>query len=379
MACVETMFQADAVRSGVARTTATGKTIWLLWPLLALAGWMQPMHAAYLALAAIILLGVPHGALDGEIARPALRARFGAAWFVVFSVPYLGLAALVLLAWHVAPKLTLAAFLCGSVWHFGLDQPGHRSALRIVARGGMPIALPSLFHPKGTAAIFSTVAQVPIPDLPQILTGCALVWFLAALVWMVQAEPAGRNHHLLQAAAPAVAFVVLPPLTAFALYFVCIHAPEHMRHIACDPTRAPRVTRRNAFYRALPVTALTILIGTALFPLYGGSGSGRLLALTIQGLAALTLPHMLLDTLSPTPEEVSDEVPDPARSSPGKATVRCRRAVRPCGCCRCAPWSRSDRHRRPPRHSAPGRPRAAPRSRHRSRCRGGSRSASRCC
>ena len=46
---------------------------------------------------------------------------------------------------------------------------------------------------------------------------------------------------------------------------------------------------------ALPVTGLTLLIGAALWPLYAGALPQRLLCLTLQGLAALTLPHMLLD------------------------------------------------------------------------------------
>ncbi len=62
------------------------------------------------------------------------------------------------------------------------------------------------------------------------------------------------------------------------------------------PARAPRVhDHRSAVLLALPITALTLLIGAALWPLYGGAVPDRLLALMIQGLAALTLPHMLLD------------------------------------------------------------------------------------
>ena len=37
--------------------------------------------------AAVILLGVPYGALDGEIARPYLLPRFGRAWFIAFALP----------------------------------------------------------------------------------------------------------------------------------------------------------------------------------------------------------------------------------------------------------------------------------------------------
>nr|WP_321984451.1 Brp/Blh family beta-carotene 15,15'-dioxygenase [uncultured Lichenicoccus sp.] len=254
--------------------------------------------AAWGALLAIILLGVPHGALDGEIARPYLRTRYGRLWFVVFAVPYLGLAAMVLLAWHIAPGLTLASFLAGSVWHFGSDRPGQANPLGVVITGGLPIALPSLFHPVATAKVFATVAQVAMPELPQLLFGCSLAWLGAALLWRVRLGPSGRLGDLRVPAIMAAAFFLLTPLVAFALYFVCIHAPEHVRQISHDPARAPRVTPRNVVLRSLPVTGLTVLIGAMLLPFYGGSGFDRLLALTIQGLAALTLPHMLLERVS---------------------------------------------------------------------------------
>ncbi len=52
-----------------------------------------------------------------------------------------------------------------------------------------------------------------------------------------------------------------------------------------------------AVLRSLPVTGLTFLLGALLWPLYPGQPPERLLALTLQGLAALTLPHMVLDAL----------------------------------------------------------------------------------
>ncbi len=53
------------------------------------------------------MLGVPHGGLDGEIARSLLRSRLGVrlggwfrwAWFPIFSPPYLALAVAVAVAW----------------------------------------------------------------------------------------------------------------------------------------------------------------------------------------------------------------------------------------------------------------------------------------
>lgn len=260
-----------------------------------------PRAASWLAaLTAIIVLGVPHGALDGAVAAPLLRPRYGRAWFGVFAVPYLGLAALILLAWQVVPLATLAAFLAVSVLHFGAEDAGPGRPIEALVRGGLPIALPALLRPEETAGIFGIVARVPMPALPAWWSAAAWLWLALAAAWL----PTRRPHRpvLAEMAGLAAAFWLLPPLTAFALYFVGLHAPRHMRDLVRDPLRAPGVdTMRRAVYAALPVFALTLLLGAGLWPLYAAGASGavaNLLTLTLQMLSALTVPHILLDHLA---------------------------------------------------------------------------------
>ncbi len=285
------------VRAGPAdRPSPMAWVVLLAGAALTLSAALSPGAQHVCALAAIVVLGVPHGALDGEAARAVLRPRFGRAWFPVFSLPYLALSALVLLAWHGAPGPTLAAFLLASAWHFGTEEAGVGNGLDVIVRGGLPIAMPTLAHPEATAAVFQTVAGTPLPQLPDWLWAAAMAWLALAAVWVGHAALRRRGRLLAVPGLLAVMFAVLPPLTAFAIYFVGVHAPAHTAALIRSPVRAPRVRDiRSATVLALPITALTLLIGAALWPLYGGAAPDRLLALTIQGLAALTLPHMLLD------------------------------------------------------------------------------------
>lgn len=256
----------------------------------------MPLDAQYFwAIIAIIVLGVPHGALDGEAARAVLRPRLGWAWFPIFALPYLALVALVLLSWRLAPVPTLAAFLVASVWHFGLeDAPG--APLEAAVRGGLPIALAVLAHPAATTAVFAAIAATPLPQPPEWLWNASLLWLALAITWAGRMALRRQWRSLAVPALLAVVFVALPPLTAFAIYFVCVHAPAHTAALIRDQARAPRVVDgRSAILLSLPLTALTLLIGAVLWPLYTGALPQRLLCLTIQGLAALTLPHMLLD------------------------------------------------------------------------------------
>ena len=263
---------------------------------LALTALLPPTPRDLVALVVIILLGVPHGALDGELARTRLRPRLGAAWFGVFAVPYLALSAMVLLAWAVAPLTVLALFLAVSIWHFGTEETRSSDPLAVSAAGGLPIALAVLVHPQATAAVFAAVSRTSMPRPPAWLWGFAALWLPLAAWRTIRLSRSGQADCLIVPALLTGLFVPLPPLTAFAIYFVCVHAPAHTLSLIRDRRIAPRIRdRRRAVVLAAPVTMLTLLLGVALWPLYPGPADTRLLCLTIQGLAALTLPHMLFE------------------------------------------------------------------------------------
>ncbi|SFL54573.1 Brp/Blh family beta-carotene 15,15'-dioxygenase [Methylobacterium pseudosasicola] len=260
-----------------------------------------PRETAWLvALTVVIVLGVPHGALDGAVAAPLLRPRYGRLWFAVFAVPYLGLSALVLLAWQVAPLATLAGFLALSVLHFGEEDAGPGRRVEALVRGGLPIALPALLRPDETAGLFAVVSRVPMPQLPVWWAAAAWVWLAVTAVWLLTGQR--RAGVLIEMALLALAFWILPPLTAFTLYFVGLHGPRHVRALIRDPSKAPGVdTLRRAVHAALPVFGLTLLLGAGLWPLYASGGSKApavLLTLTLQMLSALTVPHILLDRIA---------------------------------------------------------------------------------
>lgn len=278
------------------RVHAAGYPLLLAGLALALTALLPWRAGVVSALVMVIVLGVPHGALDGEVARSVLRPRFGRLWFMVFSVPYLCLSACVLVAWHLAPIWTLAAFLAASVWHFGLEDAAPGDPIEVLVRGGLPVASPLLLHPAATLFVFASIAGVSIHSIPDWLHAASLCWLVSACIWVALVITRGGWHRLRVPALLGCVYLALPPLTAFAIYFVCLHAPAHTTALINNPRRAPRVRDgRSAILLALPVTGLTLLIGVALWPFYSGEVSVRLISVTLQILAALTLPHMLLD------------------------------------------------------------------------------------
>ena len=267
----------------------------LLGAVLAGTTWLPFQAQVLSALSAIIVLGVPHGALDGELARTILCPRLGGAWFPIFALPYLALFALVLIAWHVAPVSTLAAFLAMSVWHFRSEDAAGGSWSDKLVRGGLPVAVPMLVHQAATVALFTTITGRALGGFATLWTGAALAWLVLAGVWTGRTLMRRDWPSLSIPGVLLVAFAALPPLTAFAFYFIVVHAPSHTAALIGDE-RALRIRdARSAWLLALPIMALTVLLGVALWPFYSGAFEARLLALTMQGLAALTLPHMVLN------------------------------------------------------------------------------------
>jgi Brp/Blh family beta-carotene 15,15'-monooxygenase len=269
----------------------------LSWPLLLAlpaltASALLPWQTGWIcAVAATIVLGVPHGALDVEIGRSLLHRRLKHWWFPVFTAPYLAMVAAVLLAWRWAPEATLAAFLTASVWHFGTEDT-QAGGWRALFHGGLPIAVPVLLHPMETARVFSAVSGMAFAQPPAWLALAALLWLIPAVLAVLGSRP----RDLLRPAGLCAAFAIMPPLAAFTLYFIAVHAPAHTAALIRHPGRAPRVNSEAAAWRlAAPTTVLTIAIGGALWPFYPGETPVRLLCLTLQLLAAFTLPHMMLD------------------------------------------------------------------------------------
>lgn len=86
--CVETALTGPGSARAVIGTTAL-LVILVAWL------WTAPPLAVAAMASALVLLGLPHGAVDHRIARPML-GRFGQAWFAVFTLIYLGAAGLVL-------------------------------------------------------------------------------------------------------------------------------------------------------------------------------------------------------------------------------------------------------------------------------------------
>ena len=146
------------------------------------------------ALAAVMLIGLPHGAFDGAL---AFCLGFGRSprKIVGFLVMYLLLAGLSALIWLVSPVFSLAAFLVLTILHFGsgdtehLFQLGPRlvqrslKACQILVHGGMVTILLPVFHTEEVSQLFIVLAGPNAVLIMDALSPALIIWLAAACIY----------------------------------------------------------------------------------------------------------------------------------------------------------------------------------------------------
>jgi beta-carotene 15,15'-dioxygenase len=250
-----------------------------------------------LALASLLiaLLGVPHGALDVVFARRLFGTSNFKAW-ALFSILYVGVAASVVGVWWVLPNLFLTAFLVFSALHFGGDLASARMPSRILY-GGAVIVLPGLWHSVELQQLLGFVAgPESVALVAPVLSQMAGAWLaVTALGCSLQAR--ASKLAALEWAALATLAVAAPPLMAFTIYFCVMHSPRHVLKTLED---MPRGEARRAVALALWPSAAVLFVMTGMLwwsggmPLQTWPAEANVIQVIFVGLAALTLPHMLL-------------------------------------------------------------------------------------
>lgn len=273
--------------------------------------------------AAVGLLGIPHGALDHLAGRELLRPRFGWSWVPLFFGAYGLFCALVVALWLRAPAPSLVAFLLVAAVHFGAEdreawsaasrrpqrsKESHlTSGIELFTRGSLPIVLPSVAFQPEMGALFDLLGLAgETPNGPGVARGIAALLPLVAVslvAWSVLRLREAWKGGTLLPLAPVVEVAVLmllflriPPLLSFVVYFTGWHAARHTLAWAgrLDPLQPARGLRTFARL-AIPLTLATLALGVAGWWLLPETPEGRSLTLVFVGLAALTYPHVVLE------------------------------------------------------------------------------------
>lgn len=259
-------------------------------------------QGAQIAILAIGLLatGVPHGAVDHARMAPWLRARLGLAWLPVFLVTYLAIAGAVAALWLAAPVAGLCLFLAMSAHHFGRGDA--TDGWGVVVHGSLPILAPCAAHPEAVSGLFATLTAVGAPSWQATLRDAQPFLVLASCVLVALHVVRSRSNRgaALEVLAIAAAGAFLPPLVSFTIYFCVWHAPRHVLLVAQELRPGPLPRSLAGFARAaMPMTLATAGLGAVAFAWLpqGRPPADRLLQVVFVGLAALTVPHLVVTDL----------------------------------------------------------------------------------
>jgi Brp/Blh family beta-carotene 15,15'-monooxygenase len=251
------------------------------------------------ALAAIVIIGLPHGAFDGAVALAlgygkTLKSMLG------FVVTYVAISLLVVLFWLAYPMLALLLFLAISALHFGIgdSQSGVflQRGIQSLAHGGLVVVGISLMHRPEVDPIFAHLVAGETSFLWAVLSIVAygLVVILLAYAVLAYRHPKLRLRFG-ELAGLALAYYLLPPLVGFALYFCVVHSVRHLRHL-WNNLRDSAYGGSRMLPLAMLFTVASWLAGAItlwLMPI-AETLDGAILKVVFIGLAALTVPHMIL-------------------------------------------------------------------------------------
>ena len=238
----------------------------------------------------VVLTGLPHGAMDPLIAREAGLIH-GYSGLIRFGLIYLLQAMATLMAWLLVPFFALPMFLAMSAWHFSSDWKSVLPDWFRTLAGASIILAPILFWQPEVTRLFAVLSDAAIAqrlvsllELPAALTlvtiAAAVVYYRTRLGW------AG-----LEVVIVIVLAWALPPLVFFTLYFCGLHSPRH----AADVIRHYGIKPREALLVSGLFTLIAVVFASAFF-ISGESGSvdDKSIRIIFIGLAALTVPHMIL-------------------------------------------------------------------------------------
>ena len=252
---------------------------------------LEPRHELLVVGALVLLLGMPHGAFDVVFARKLFGVADLKGW-ALFSLFYVGLSAAVVGLWVVAPTLFLCAFLIFSAVHFGGDPAVGVSRLTRSLYGGAVIVLPALWHGPELQRLLGLVAgPTSAAFVAPVLSQLAAPWLAATVLACALAARTSRLAACESAALAAVSLAA-PPLAAFTVYFCAMHSPRHiLRTLASLQAAEACHALALALWPTLAVLVTAALLGWRMSDL---PVEARVMQLVFVGLAALTLPHMVL-------------------------------------------------------------------------------------
>lgn len=246
-------------------------------------------------IALILVIGLPHGALDAWLFRLASDTR-NTFDYIAFLVMYILCTGIVLCLWLISPGLGLALFLCYSAWHFSADWTDLDQVAFSLVMGIAVVSLPALFHVQEVSHLFQIIAGERGPFIADWLAGTA-AGVVSFLVLCSIAFFNRLRHRSVQMLLLILLAWQTPPMVYFVVYFCFAHSLRHYSEVL---KLSDSQQRRTLGLNAVGFTLLAVTLGVVIAICFPSDVQmeDQVLRAVFVGLAALTAPHILIVPLS---------------------------------------------------------------------------------
>ncbi len=247
----------------------------------------------------IFFIGLPHGSFDGAIA--SLVGYRSKAQFSKFLFFYLLLSFFVIIFWIFFPIISLFIFLIMTVIHFGLcDWSNFKISQHkypITLTYGMTVIFGIIFFNESQSfKIFEYLTNdkiyyfKPFFIFPYFITIALIIYF----IYLSFNEKKIRIG-VLEIVSLLFIFYLFDPLLGFSIYFCFFHTYKHLKHLIKN-IFIHLSNKKFVIYTTLIFTILSWFGGMVivLFLVNNYTLYESILKVIFIGLAALTLPHMIL-------------------------------------------------------------------------------------
>lgn len=253
---------------------------------------IQPTESIVLTcvVVGVVVLGLPHGALDPFIAK-RMWSQHPQFTQVRFWLLYAAIATICAAFWLIAANTALILFLLISAYHFGSDWRDRGTQWSRLAYGTCIVTLPALAHPQTVSRIYSALGATVAPIIvttSRVVAVLAVVLASASL-WR---QLRSRRQDAIELAFIVLGSLFIQPLLFFVSYFCLLHSPRHLLETA----RRVNLTGIVPIARGVvPALVGALALGALLWHFLPSHQSGdKTLQIVFIGLAAITVPHMLL-------------------------------------------------------------------------------------
>ena len=253
-----------------------------------------------IALGFVVFVGLPHGAFDGAVYLQLPQYKRPSD-FIAFLILYVAIALAVVGIWYLLPLLSLLLFLALSAFHFGTgDAPALKGGQRvasIISHGGLATIYLPLIHQDEAFTFFALLTfqdKDALAPLEMAYYGLGSLWAVSLIFYGIKAiSTRSLRRPILEIVGAAMIMAYLPLLAGFAFYFCAIHSARHFTAVYQSLKHA---SPSHLWGLTAGLTMASWIAGAALYfwlaPYQGFVVS--VIQIIFIGLAALTVPHMIL-------------------------------------------------------------------------------------